>query len=209
MFGDTNRSPSSLDDLKTIPATTRAVHRMFTHFVSQEGGMAGLSYLHYLLDRIEDATTMTTSESLSMYQVLEFHDEFLSEMHGRGSRNSMKATFALLLENDDDEGDDTNEALYSKSVYFVWSKNLQPGMSFLNGLPLEEDTIGKIFQQEQQTIFQMIQERKITDSQYVPFFSHHETLHAFMSPLNQSCTVSHSIILRTVRPMHSSLFTGE
>jgi len=172
IFGEANGSPSSLDDLKNIPATTQAVHRIFTHFVSQEGGMAGLSYLNYLLDRIQDDATH--SESLSMYQMLEFHNEFLTEIHGRGrgggrsSKDSMKATFDLLLQaskNNNNEGDNDTNVLYSKSVHFVWSKNLQPGMSFLNGLPLEEDTIGKIFQQEQQTIFQMIQERKITDSQ--------------------------------------------
>jgi hypothetical protein len=159
--------PKSIQDLKSIPATSHAVHRLMTRFAQeyddhrQPGAL--LAYVEYLFSYLHQPRD-TSSPSLSMYDLVSIHGNLLEGMRLSSSDEGEQEAFDFLVEKEDESG----PFVYGKALRFALDKGLKPGMSFLNGRPLpkEEDSsaINTMFTQEQNHIFGMIMRGKITDS---------------------------------------------
>ena len=159
IFADAEQRPSGLADLKGIPATTQAVHRLIARFARDYGShpQALVAYVEYLLDSMGDV--------VDMHDLISTHVNLIEGMQlGVGAEAQKNALQALL----DDDDDEETQYLYGKALRFAVDKGLKPGTSFLNGRPLpaddNESDLAKIFGEEQSHIFKMIVSGEITDT---------------------------------------------
>jgi len=151
--------PSSLEDLKGIPATTQAVHRLISSVASEYGSrfpQVMVAYMEYLLASIGDVK--------DMHDLVDSHVNLIEGMGiDAGSDLHAKTLDALKADNAEDE---SAHYSYGKALRFAVDKGLQPGMSFLNGRPVpsDMDAVGKFFGEEQNHIFSLIMKGEITDT---------------------------------------------
>lgn len=150
---------SSLEDLKGIPPTTHAIHRLISSVANEYGShfpQVMVAYTEYLFASVGDVKDM--------------HDLVLSHVNliegmgiSEGSDIQAKTLDTLQADNAEDE---SAQYLYGKALRFAVDKGLQPGMSFLNGRPVpsDMDAVGKLFSEEQNHIFQLIMKGEITDT---------------------------------------------
>lgn len=161
--------PDSVEDLRVIPATTQAVHRLLAHFAenaTKENPAALISYADFLVSSIREQKEQI-SETITMFDLVNIHGHLMVGMHMSSQEEGLEDAFSILTS---DESSDLSQSLqhqYGMSVRFAVDKRLYPGMSFLNGRPLPVDpadaSLGQIFGEEQNYVFGLIVKGDITD----------------------------------------------
>ena len=144
--------------LKDIPATAKAVHRLVRWFQDEFSQYAGAlsAYVDYLIAGIEDA-----DQGMSLFELLRIHGNLLDGMDLMNPEEAQEEAIDVLGTVDD---------AYEKSLQFAVEKRLRTGMSFLNGVPLPvsqkdaDESLSKTFQKEQQLVFGKVMNGEITDS---------------------------------------------
>ena len=155
-----------IQDLKTIPATTQAVHRLLSKMVddlSLDNPGAGSAYVEYLLSNLGEKS-LSSDGPLTMYDLIEVHGSLMVGLQLGSEADGIEDAFDLFNSKEDDNA----LSSYGMTLRFAVDKGLRPGMSFLNGRPLPSDEehaneVNQIFAEEQQYVFGMIMNGKITD----------------------------------------------
>lgn len=158
-------NPPNEDELKTIKATSRDFHRLYS-FMRQEYADKSevlVAYKLYLGPSLKQHPP-ANSEFYSLFDLFSLHNELLVGLQIASSKVHIVEIARSLQENEED-----SNFSYAKSVRFAVEKGVQPGMSFVNGRPLptdaeDADKIQIVFSEEQQMIFGMIVEQKLTDT---------------------------------------------
>ena len=148
-------SAKEKDKLKDVPATARAVHKLFSHVLKTYPGDATEAYLDYFFKML---SRDKQEGSLTMFQVVQNHIETMEGM--QLGRSTKLWTEALELLTEDDDDDDGTAPSYHRALRFAVDKGVGSGMSFINGRPLPmgipsdifEET-GKIFNEEMGNVF--------------------------------------------------------
>ena len=158
--------PTKVMDLKTIPATTQAIHRLLVTFSMNDRLDSGAiaSFSEFLFMSILDAKK-GTMDQLTMYQLLVIYGKFIEAMGAGQESQGIQDGFQSLLK---DESTIPSYS-YGRSVRFAADKRLKPGMSFMNGRPLPMDptageAISATFTEEQNHIFGLVMRGDITDN---------------------------------------------
>lgn len=153
-----------LEDLKEIPASTQAIHRlvsgMLQNLVTRPGAIS--AYVEYFFASIGN----DISGGLSMFDLLEMHGEMVESM-SMGTKKGTMLEFLQAFKEAEVVVDDFST--YGMTLRFAVSKGLRSGMSFVNGRPLPSGNenpqeISRIFGEEQNHVFGLIMQGDITDS---------------------------------------------
>jgi hypothetical protein len=163
--------PPPLDKLKTIKATARDFHRMYAYmretFADQSEIL--IPYELYLGSSME-RNPPNNGEFYSVFDLLSTHNELLSGFQMTQLIFPVEEIARALQENEED-----SKQSYAKAVRFAVDKGVKPGMSFINGRPLpmdadDADKLQQIFAEEQQLVFGMIMDQRITDTKPRNFY---------------------------------------
>jgi hypothetical protein len=167
----TKEDPPSDADLKALKVTARDFHRMYAYmrhaFADQSEVL--IAYKMYLEPSLQQDPP-SNGEFYSVYDLLAVHSELLLGLRLAQFKLPVQEIARALQENEED-----SKLSYANAIRFAVDKGLKPGMSFLNGRPLptnEDDAeqLQTIFTEEQQLVFGMIMEQKITDEKPRNFY---------------------------------------
>ena len=163
--------PLPLDKLKTIKATARDFHRIYAYMreTFADHSEILIPYELYLGPSME-RNPPNNGEFYSVFDLLSTHNELMSGLQMAQFVLPVEEIARALQENEED-----SKQTYAKSVRFAVDKGLQPGMSFINGRPLptdadDTDKLQQIFGEEQQLVFGMIMDQRITDTKPRNFY---------------------------------------
>ncbi|KAG7352641.1 glycosyl transferase family protein [Nitzschia inconspicua] len=157
--------PPGEEELKSIEATPRDFHRLYAYMRQKfmERSEVLIAYKLYLGPSLKQKPP-TNGEFYSLFDLFTMHNELLV-----GLQITMSNTPTLEIARSLQQEENDSKQSYAKSVRFAVDKGLKPGMSFLNGRPLPTDAddaekIQTVFSEEQQLIFGMVIEQKLTDT---------------------------------------------
>ena len=152
------------DDPRGAPASARAIHRLMNHFLSEYADQPGASlayleyFIAYIVEEVEEKGRVTNED------VVKLHAKLLGMM-GLGDSNEdiIHEAYQLLSQEESTLLSDSN--IYGKALRFAAERGLSPGMSFLNGRPLPDQSEGlnQLFQEEQNLLMGMIMSGEIRD----------------------------------------------
>jgi UDP-glucose:glycoprotein glucosyltransferase len=154
------KSQSNTKVMGTIPATTHAAHRLISMVATEYAGKGiAITFVEYFtqyLDQFLQGGDLTMADLVSSFAQLM---EGLVRMRLKDATNM--AVEALLK--DDEKLESVSS--YGKSLRFALQKAISPGMSFLNGRPIEKDgNPSQIFMDEQNHVFGLVMKGEITDT---------------------------------------------
>ncbi len=186
------------------------------HITKEFGGVAAISCLMHMTDYV------TEFKAMSVIEYVRIHVAFLEEMRvfqDLGRRNQVQSEMIALLERGrSGVSNKSDEVTYESALQFAVERLLQPGMTFLNGLPFPDgsnmDSFGSgvndILQYEQRHIMDLVMNGVITDTHpksiYASVLSGDKLFKQFHPLLNESAgkyvasmsgTNLHSLILPT------------
>jgi hypothetical protein len=157
-------SKPTKESLKEIPATSQAIHRLYSAFASEYGEDpgAGLAYLEYYLGFLEQHKD--AKGKVFMSDLITMHGTLLEAMRMSDSDEAEEEAFAALSE----DSRDSDTYVYGQAVRFAAEKGISSGMSFLNGKPFptdeDEGSVSAFFSEEQNHVFGLIIKKEITDN---------------------------------------------
>jgi hypothetical protein len=140
------------------------------HITKEFGGMVAISCLMHVTDYVAGFGALSVKEYVSI------HFAFLEEMRVlqdlRRLNQVQSEMFSLLERGRSDASNKPDEVTYESALQFAVERLLQPGMTFLNGLPfpdgLNMDLFGSrvndILQYEQRHIMELVLKGVITDT---------------------------------------------
>jgi hypothetical protein len=155
--------PPTRAQLTQWPASAQAVHRLVEHFATEhsEGG-ATMAYVEYIMTELGQQREEVV---WTLDDLVKLHGTIVMGMGlQRADEGEAEAYEVLTTPNKD------YTERYGRALRFAAEKKIRPNMSFLNGRPLPEEateddeSLGKALQEEQQYIFGMIVNGKITDN---------------------------------------------
>lgn len=164
---DRKKTPS-LSELKTIRATARDIHRLYTYIDAQFGGQREIlhTYEQYMSSTLHKSQP-ANGEYLTLFEIVTIHSEISKTMQLTNNKVPPVDVAKALLSIDVDD----MRFHYFQGLRFAVDKAIKSGMTFLNGRPLPQvdvedasEAVGTMFMEEQQAIFGMIMKREITDT---------------------------------------------
>mmetsp|Transcript_56656 Transcript_56656/g.137682 ORF Transcript_56656/g.137682 Transcript_56656/m.137682 type:complete len:1847 (+) Transcript_56656:196-5736(+) len=166
---DADDTPS-VTEFSNIKLNARDIHRLLAYMRNsfKDQSEALIPYQAYLFSSLTQSPP-ANGRFYSLKDLFVVHNEILQEFQ-LSSKHSLERIAEDLLEDEQD-----SKSSYGGSVRFAVDKGLKPGMSFCNGRPLPDSSesggsIQKIFSEEQQMVFNMVMEQKITDTKPRNFY---------------------------------------
>jgi hypothetical protein len=164
-------NPPQEEELKSIKATPRDVHRLYAYMRQEFADRSEvlIAYKLYLRPWLKQNPPVN-GEYYSLFDLFNLHNELLMGLQISAIKTPLLEITRSLQEHEED-----SSYTYKKSVRFAADKGIKPGMSFVNGRPLPTDAddaeqIQTILSEEQQLIFGMIVEKKLTDTKPRNFY---------------------------------------
>ncbi|KAL3917350.1 MAG: hypothetical protein SGILL_004755, partial [Bacillariaceae sp.] len=167
----TRDDPPNETELKALKATARDFHRIYAYmrhdFADQSEVL--IPYKLYLEPSLRQ-NPPSNGKFYSVYDLLTLHNELLLGLQISQFKTPLHEISRALQQNEED-----SKYSYAKAVRFAVDKGIKPGMSFVNGRPLPTDEddaeqLQAIFSEEQQMVFGMVMEQKLTDEKPRNFY---------------------------------------
>jgi len=173
-------------DFETTVVNALVFHRIIRKSQRDTASLRGAftAYVDYLIDYLDEVADSGSAFFVS--DLLDFHASLYEGLQVSDSSAARKSAANHLLVAHDDE----DYQSYGLALKFAAQRNLKPGMSFLNGIPLpvelDNESVNRIFGEEQNHVFNLIVSGEISESSPRSIYGHllkGENVHSQVHPL--------------------------
>mmetsp|Transcript_33197 Transcript_33197/g.98658 ORF Transcript_33197/g.98658 Transcript_33197/m.98658 type:complete len:1315 (-) Transcript_33197:1985-5929(-) len=153
-------------------ANAHAAALLYQSIASEYGNMMALSWMNFVMAYWSEQADLMgvgpAGKKSTIGELIDAHAAFLDRAAQVSGSQARKDAIDALTKGDSDS-DKADAVTYAKALKFAATKNVGPGMGFVNGIPLPtEDKSGgrdtqRIIMEEQRNIMGMIMGGKISD----------------------------------------------